>query len=522
GNLSLGEFQLLSATGSAGPDLLIEKVSSAGRGALLFPNGGRGFEAPRPVSPMVASGLRPNPFGALGLSANRCAEGLCLTRWAQGLPQESSFMSVPEATPGVSAAGSSATYASWACGEFNGQRGPDFLTYRGGRFFAAYGVAGRADLVPLGADVPAYGLSARWSLPFEADAGPPEALVDWRRYLVQGRFGAHGALAVVLNRAVTFVSGGTAPAATGRVALLEDPARFVRGVQACDVDADGTDDLVVSVGSFNTDYLQVVQVQDGSLSLGQKVDLSGLLVTSALAGQFTRDRYCDVLLSAQADSSSPPRPLFLAGAASGLAPAPQVATEFPSQLFDFNGDGLDDLFRIESYDDTAQGGALFSVGLKLRVSNGDGSFTPHSVPLPEGSYVTEAAFRRADDGRVEALFYGTVGGKAHRLWRATLDDYALDLLGGSEELPGVGDEAFFAPGLVGGDLNGDGQLDAVSTATSQVFVARSQQLVPEEAMTGPEASAMMLLDLNGDHLDDLVYLTPTRPLRLGVLFNHSH
>lgn len=516
-----GYFQLLNATGGPGPDLLLLRHDTSGAGgqeAMLFANAGLGFGPPRAIPALVTGGFTTEPFnrlGAQGLSASWCgSKQLCLIRWANGLPVESSAWSVP----------GTGTWPTFSFGEFDGFPGPDVLTRSSSGFFAAYGVAHH-----LGTSRISYALSGEWTLPLKDLLEPDRAEY---RFLVPGKFGRQGALAAAFGQKAIFIRAGTAPAMSSQIALDGDSTESIVGASACDVDADGTDDLVLSLrkqGTDSIDHVQVVSVHDQGLSLGQRLILTDRAAYQIRTGQFDRDGYCDLVVSAIKDPSAGIQDALFRGSRTGFVEA-SLAQYSNGGVFDFDGDGVDDL-----YGDLWDGDR--KVGLKLLINDGGGTFAEHRVANPRGLSISEMAIGRRLDGAVDMVLCALEPGKETlRLWRGRLEGVdTLELLGSSEESVPLTDPGQEPCGLMAGDLNGDGLLDAIASGyalegynwtrplfSDQIQLAGDDRFAP--ASVAPlqlRDKVSRLLDMNGDRLDDLAYITYDSPPRLGFTFNHS-
>ncbi|MGE0550528.1 MAG: FG-GAP repeat domain-containing protein [Kofleriaceae bacterium] len=182
-----------------------------------------------------------------------------------------------------------------------------------------------------------------------------------------------------------------------------------------------------------------------------------------------------------------------------LSPGPPfMLANYPSAsaIKDVNGDGFKDVLIAET-DLVSSGRLEYFAGI------GDGSFAA-GVTLVSGSHIYGMAVLDLDNnGKPDIVLHRNVGG------------YQEDVMFGN------GDGTFGAPvrttvdppglNLVAQDVNGDGNVDLVGTATSHMRVMLSNgdgTLAPPLSMVGLNGTDRAFGDLNGDGSVDMVTNSP--------------
>ncbi len=291
---------------------------------------------------------------------------------------------------------------------------------------------------------------------------------------------------------------------------FQEPVFYVvndlpNALSVLDLDVDGFLDLVVS--NFNAEHASVLLGQgDGTFhsSRGYAAgDRSGG-ASSITPADFNQDGFIDLAVAVGRNT------LLFPGAEAGLLSAP-LALEKRSEFVasgDFNQDALTDLALVRVQDETG----VRRPGILILLGNGDGSFT-------DGQTIRFPGFDFQRGPIVSALINGDL----------FLDLLVLDRVANEMKfLAGNGDGTFQDPVRVPvglnpveialGDLNGDGLQDATVALEGDLGLANGgvavllgtgdgSFLAPVEVLSGVQAGAIAIGDLNNDLLLDVVVNT---------------
>jgi hypothetical protein len=350
--------------------------------------------------------------------------------------------------------------------------------------------------------------------------------LSWTQHVTTGRFGADHAFAGAATDHLVRYTPGRPPAAGDALPL--PGGRTIGGLWACDVDGDGTDELVAEAmaADFATELALVTT--GATLALADEVTLArGNVVL------FPGDRKRQGLVHAGPIDGAPcallsllleylpdeQRVVVRAGTlwrGSPLAASPvtiDVELSASEHLVsgDFDGDGDLDLLRVG-----LPGRALLLLGAGR-------AFTPHPLDLVEHAVAAQAV---VVSGHAELWLVELGGGGA--LVRLSLDASGQATPLGRVPLPASRDMD-----LTIGDLDGDTLADALvhdrlagsvvlitSGAAAQLTVAAVQP-VERPRWLGGAFDELVLVDWSGDGLADVVGTSRWQPERLVLWQNTS-
>jgi RHS repeat-associated protein len=170
-------------------------------------------------------------------------------------------------------------------------------------------------------------------------------------------------------------------------------------------------------------------------------------------------------------------------------------------FFDVDGDGMDDLLRLE-------------MGNHEYRKNLGGAFGPE-VPLAGATSIELSSAQLLDlDGDARAELVRTVNDS----WRGYRIDPAQGQWTAMGEWPGTFGVPFGGPGTVLADLNGDGRTDVIRGGATNLLVNFATKtgmgptqvlpvISPSDVNVEPGLPTVRFTDINGDGLSDVVWLT---------------
>ncbi|MEM7203346.1 MAG: VCBS repeat-containing protein [Planctomycetota bacterium] len=234
---------------------------------------------------------------------------------------------------------------------------------------------------------------------------------------------------------------------------------FVYGVALHDLDGDGSLELVVATGAGWPDRVLRIDPPGWFRDATGPAMLADLADSSSLAiADVDRDGDDDLAFGIQGASGDRRCRLYLNDGAGGFSAAPAAAMPAVSQdtraiaLVDADGDGAPDL--VEGNATGQQDGLFFN--------DGRGSFVYASAgTMPTGKSDPTAALALIDvddDGDLDQLVASTQSAAGSGRNRLYLNDGFGGFADASDRLPG---DLQDSRGLVTGDFDGDGDIDAV-------------------------------------------------------------
>ena len=301
-----------------------------------------------------------------------------------------------------------------------------------------------------------------------------------------------------------------------------------------DVVTSGSAALQLNIGKGDGTFAPSVDMQ---LSVAKPRYYDGV-AAALLTGDFNGDGHADLIATNEtADNPSLPH-LFLGHGDSTFAPPilatssiNYVPTNRTTTVADINHDGRDDLITSGIGSDPG------SSALNVFLSNGDGSFTVTSTPLPQGAFsYYNSAPAAADfngDGKLDII------APSNNTVEVLLGhgDGAFTLTSSALSVPLVaGSSSTYIPAVVAGDFDGDGKKDFAILATSGAYMGNDNDSGPtaiivyygngDGTFSAPVTAATLdhgylslaTADFNRDGLADFVMVTDSA---LGIDFDYT-